>query len=218
MGTGEEDSRFSPSPSGAASPGTRRRLGDEELGGGGGWRRGGEEGGGGEVGEGEASRPRLVLTLALGSVRPQASTAFRCWAFRGREFRPPQTGLRAHGHGTHAGGSASRPGRNYLADHSPARGSGTEPNFSFPAQTTAAPTSPSPLDQIPSPRRHRRPHRNRSTVPAPTRARWPPRARPLPTSPARPSCRRSAPPRRPTIPPSSPLLRPRSVRNPLDSW
>jgi hypothetical protein len=46
VGTGEEDSRFSPSPSGAASPGTRRRLGDEEL--------GGESGGGaGKKGEEE---------------------------------------------------------------------------------------------------------------------------------------------------------------------
>jgi len=94
-----------------------------------------------------------VLTLALGSVRPQPSTAFRCWAFiwafRGREFQPPQTGLRAHGHGTQAGGSASRPGRNYLADHSPARGSGTEPIFFFPLKRLRPP--PPPPHSIKSP-------------------------------------------------------------------
>ena len=44
-GTGGEDSRFSPSPSGAASPCTRRLLGGEELGesGGGAGKKGEEE-------------------------------------------------------------------------------------------------------------------------------------------------------------------------------
>lgn len=89
-------------------------------------------------------------------------------------------------------------------------GSGTETNFFyFSRSNDCRPHGP---HSIKSPPRRHRPHQNRSTVPAPTRARWPPR--PPPTSPARPSCRRSAPPRRPTIPPSSPLLRPRSVRNP----
>lgn len=148
-----------------------------------------------------------MLTLALRSVR-QASALHRlyllglCLDPRGRGYRPPRTGPRAYGHSTHARPKSLSSGLR----------EGTQAIFSRSNDCRHGAITGRHSTRSKSLRRHR-PHRNRSTVPVPTRARWPPRP---PTSPGRPSCRLSEPPRRLTIPPSPPLLWLRSVRN-LDS-